>query len=236
MKTGRMEGKLGRVAVLVDGDNVSASYAGQILTQAEKLGRVDVARVYADAGRSSEWHTTPEYRLIHSGNGKNASDLLLAIDAMEIALTRDIETFLIATSDGDFTHLAVRLRECGHYVLGMGENKAPQIFRKTCSNFVTFAANPKRAANGNGNTSPPEFTELDHKIRDMIAQHSKNGSGMQIAALGQKMYAVHGTRISNKPDQRWRTYLANRPELYDLDRKGPDAMVRFRPDGFNSAK
>ena len=100
-----------RIAVLVDGDNINAAHAGEILSRAGKLGRVDVARVYAGLNASCEWLKTPGFRLFHAGAGKNAADILLCIDAMELALTGELSTFVIATSDGDFSHLALRQRE-----------------------------------------------------------------------------------------------------------------------------
>jgi uncharacterized LabA/DUF88 family protein len=107
-----------RIAVLVDGDNISAKHSSQVILLAEKLGRVDVARVYAAGNQQSDWLTTPGYRLMHAGAGKNSTDLLLCIDAMELALIGGLESFVIATSDGDFSHIAQRLRERGLHVLG----------------------------------------------------------------------------------------------------------------------
>lgn len=216
------------VAVLVDGDNVRASYAGEVLAQAKRLGRVDIARVYTDASHTQDWLKIPGYRLIHAGTGKNASDLLLAIDAIEINLTLTIETFVIASSDSDFTHLAARLREHGRYVLGMGETKAPQNFRKACSNFATFkeaSETPAKKKLVSGSS------DLDDKIIAMIAKHGNNGGGMQIALLGPKMHSVYGTRISTFEERTWRAYLAKRRELFELDPKGSDAMVRLGREG-----
>ncbi|NRG16473.1 NYN domain-containing protein [Rhizobiales bacterium] len=217
-----------RVAVLVDGDNVSASYAHQILEQANKLGCVDIARVYTDASHTQDWLKILGYRLIHTGTGKNASDLLLAIDAIEMNLALNIETFVIASSDSDFTHLAVRLREHGRYVLGMGESKAPQNFRKACSDFATF----KEASETPAKKKPvSNCKDLDKKIVAMIAEHGDSKHGMQIALLGPKMHSIHGTRISTFEERTWRAYLAKRRELFELDPKGSDAMVRLKPKG-----
>ncbi|MFN7225305.1 MAG: NYN domain-containing protein [Paracoccaceae bacterium] len=217
-----------RVAVLVDGDNISVSLATAIIEQARRLGRVDVARVYTAITQTSGWNAAPGYRVIHSGYGKNASDLLLSIDAMDLALSSGIQSFVIATSDGDFTHLAVRLRERGLTVTGMGESKAPQIFRAACSSFIVLNGIPSHAPP----PSKPAPDDLDLKIRAIIAQNSVKGQGMRLDALAPKMHVLHGTQISTYPDRTWRAYLTRRPQLYDLDERGPGAMVRFRPNGF----
>lgn len=217
------------VAVLVDGDNVSGKYAKQILSIASKHGKPNVARVYTDAQCPSEWHNAHAYRLLHAGTGKNAADILLALDAMEMLLTANQRLFVIASSDGDFTHLATRLREHGATVIGVGEAKAPKSFRACCAHFVEI-----------GKPLPVQLvqqcsahvSDLDLKIRKVIASHSEKGAGMRFAELGPKIHRQHGIRISTLPEQSWRTYLAARPSLFDLDPRGPDAMVRYLAEGF----
>lgn len=224
---------MARVAILIDGDNISADHAVRIAQFGKGKGRVDVHRAYADATNGSGWSAVPGVRLVHAGKGKNAADLLLAIDAMELALSGDFETFLIATSDGDFTHLATRLRERGICVLGIGETKAPTMFRAARTEFLELAS---KAQTASGKAAPPMqrgIMPLDQQVRTMIAQHSKQGSGIRLVELGPKMRVAHGTRIKDHANT-WRQYLAARPMLYDLDPRGPDAFVRFKPDGFGA--
>ena len=72
------------------------------------------------------------------------------------------------------------------------------------------------------------MTDLDQKVRAMIAQHSKNGTNMRIIDLATRMHVEHGIRISTLPEKTWHSYLIARPCLFDLDPRGPEAMVRFR--------
>lgn len=218
-----------RIAALVDGDNVSPKFSEIILEHASKLGRIDIARVYVAANQPSDWFAAPGFRSMNAGAGKNASDLLLTIDAMEIALTSGFDGFVIATSDLDFTHLSLRLREHGLFVLGLGENKAPNTFRRSCSQFNLLPVLDGKTTNrSKGSTSE----KLDQKIREMIAQHSKNGQGMLIRELAPKMHSAHGTKISTHKERTWRAYLTGRPDLFEVEPRGPDAKVRFLPDGF----
>lgn len=224
-----------RVAVLIDGDNMSARHSPKVIASASALGQVDVTRVYIAANRQTDWHSTPGYRLMHAGTSKNAADVLLSIDAMELALTGGMDAFVIATSDRDFAHLAHRLRELGKHVLGVGEGKAPNEFRLACSAFCLLAdaeRAPPAAALTPAAATARGISEFDQQIRAMIAKHSQNGRGMQVALLAPKMHQAHGTKISTRPERSWRAYLAARPALYDLDPRGPEAMVRFRPEGF----
>ncbi|MES0825765.1 NYN domain-containing protein [Ruegeria sp. SCP11] len=218
-----------RVAILVDGDNVSATYQDEIFRISQDIGRVDIARVYVNAQGNSCWHDAYRFNLIHSGTGKNATDLLLAIDAIELALNRNIETMVLVSSDGDFTHLHRRLREFGVGTVGIGESKAPLSMRENCTEFVELQQKLTSEASDNRAQTP---TDLDRKIQTVIAQGSNKGQGILIAELNVRMRRLHDIKISTYPEKTWRGYLAARKEMFDLDPKGPDAHVRFKPQGF----
>lgn len=217
---------MGAVAVLIDGDNLSGKHTAQIMQVAAALGRPTVLRAYVDAQRPCDWHGVHGFRLMHAGTGKNASDLLLALDAVELALRGDFDQFVIASSDGDFSHLALRLREYGAFVTGMGEAKTPQTFRAACADFVEIGA--PRLASVPKSPAKDARGDLDKKIRMLMAEQGCGSEGMRISALGPLMHARHGTRISTFPERTWRAYLAARPELYTLDPRGPEARVRLR--------
>lgn len=230
-----------RVAVLVDGDNFPATGARAIDHLARAHRRVDVQRCYLNAQKTSGWAETPGYRLLHAGAGKNAADLLLSIDAMELAMSSDIGLFVLASSDGDFTHLATRLRERGLTVLGIGEAKAPAAFRCACSGFTEVqvaarpAALPKPAPKAPTPPTPralPPGLGLDETIRREIARHSQQGKGMLITELAPLMHHSYGVKISEQPGKTWRAYFSARPHLFALDPKGQQSRVRFHPEGF----
>lgn len=237
-----------RTALLIDGDNVSPDHATRILQIAAEP-RPDIARVYGNAQKCPGWLSRPGLRFIHSGTGKNATDVLMAIDAMELALTAGISSFLLASSDGDFTHLALRLRERGLPVTGIGEEKAPEAFRTICRTFHLLPSTaPARAAVALPPPAPPEPakvlpaptptgpkpTAFDLQIRSVIAEHSEKELGMQIAKLGSAMHSRHQARISTRPEKTWRAYLVARPALYAVDPRGPDARVRFVRSAFET--
>jgi hypothetical protein len=151
---------------------------------------------------------------------------------MELAIVKNVSCFVIASSDGDFTHIATRLREYGATVIGVGEAKAPKSFRSCCSEFVEVGVRkpvhlvPKRSE---------AISMLDQKIREMILVHSEHGAGMLMAELASKMGSEHRVKIGTYPEKSWRAYLLARPSLYDLGPRGPKAMVRFRQEGFAQA-
>lgn len=132
------------IALLVDADNVSSRYIPLILSELSKYGKITVRRMYGDWSQdrlhswlkaSSGYSLTP---IMQPNNtpGKNASDIGLIIDAMDILYTGEVQGFCIVSSDGDFNKLATRLREAGKVVIGMGEKKTPESFRVSCERFI----------------------------------------------------------------------------------------------------
>lgn len=226
------------VAVFVDGENISAEHAPAILEIAAGLGVADILRVYGNAAAQPKWDGVPGFRFIHSGTGKNATDILLTVQAMEAALSGSFAALVIASSDRDFTHLVTRVRELGIMVVGVGEAKAATQFRAACARFVPVAPPAAKPAPNAAPATPEPATDtvkvddLDLKIRDFIKVNSKNGQGVAIQVLGPQMHSRHGVMISSYPDKTWRAYFQGRPALYDLDPKGPEAKVRFKPTGF----
>lgn len=223
------------VAVFVDGENISAEHSAEILNIASGLGVVDIARVYGNAAAQPKWDGRPGFRFIHSGTGKNATDILLTVQAMEAALSDSFAAVVIASSDRDFTHLVTRIRELAITVIGVGEAKAAAQFRAACTSFVTVSPIAARLAPDPAPNTPETgiaplaVGALDLRIRDYIKVNSKNGQGVPLHQLGP---AMRGVMISTFPEKSWRAYLLGRPALYDLDPRGPDAKVRFKPAGF----
>lgn len=215
-----------RAALLVDGDNVSAAHGATVLEQAARLGRVDVARVYATGLQQNGWATACGFRYLHAGTARNAADLLLCIDAVEFALTSGIDAFALASSDGGFVHLAQRLRERGHTVLGLGESKTPGAFRMACTEFHVL---PPIKAEKPAQTAAA--SNMDSKLCALIKDEGDQDGAMPISKLGAKAGAQLKFKISTQPERTWRAYLSNRPHIYDVDPRGPHAKVRVRTGG-----
>ncbi len=150
-----------RLAVLIDAENASARHTRAVFDAAAKLGEAAVRRIYADFanGRLVSWSPAmatysivPCHQPAHA-RGRNASDIVLAIDAMDLLMRRErLEEFCLVSSDGDFTRLAQRLREGGFAAFGFGEGRTPWAFRNACHRFeiVGKAAIGAAAAPGRG--------------------------------------------------------------------------------------
>jgi hypothetical protein len=132
-----------RLALLIDADNISAEYLPLIVREASALGTTTVKRVYGNFASTSTnaWHPlVHEHALtpVHippAATGKNASDMKLVIEAMDLLHRGQIEGFCIASSDSDFTTLASRIREDGVRVFGFGEEKATKAYINSFDRF-----------------------------------------------------------------------------------------------------
>jgi hypothetical protein len=138
------ESRSPRLAVLIDADNASAKIADGLFEEIAKLGEASVRRIYGDFShdRSKGWadilskHAIVPQQQFANTTGKNASDIALVIDAMDLLHSGRFDGFCLVSSDSDFTRLAARIREQGIDVYGFGEQKTPESFRQACLRFV----------------------------------------------------------------------------------------------------
>ncbi len=146
-------------AVLIDSDNVSAKYAAVIFDELEKYGYASCRRIYGNWSKGSDWterklldYSIMPIQQFDYTTGKNATDMAMVIDAMDLLYKDKVDGFCLVTSDSDFTRLAMRLREEQKYVLGMGESKTPQALKKACNKFVLLnlvGSSDKEMSTGN---------------------------------------------------------------------------------------
>lgn len=133
-----------RVAVLIDSDNVSHKNIKGILGEIVNYGTPTIKRIYGDwtTQQASGWksvlleHALTPIQQYSYTVGKNSTDSAMIIDAMDILYQDNIDRFCIVSSDSDFTRLAIRLREAGRYVIGIGERKTPNAFIAACDKFI----------------------------------------------------------------------------------------------------
>lgn len=133
-----------KLAVLIDADNVPYSNVKGMMEEITKYGTPTTKRIYADWTRpnASGWkgvlleHAITPIQQYSYTSGKNSSDSALIIDAMDLLYSGKLDGFCIVSSDSDFTRLAIRLRESGMKVIGIGEQKTPKPFISACDRFV----------------------------------------------------------------------------------------------------
>ena len=136
--------RLPRFAVLIDADNTSPQIAGGLFEEIAKFGEASVRRIYGDFSTTQlkSWsdilqkYAIDPYQQFAYTKGKNASDIALVIDAMDLLHSGRFDGFCLVSSDSDFTRLASRLREQGADVYGFGTQKTPESFRQACRRFI----------------------------------------------------------------------------------------------------
>ncbi|MEN2749130.1 NYN domain-containing protein [Sphingomonas sp. T9W2] len=133
-----------RIALLIDADNVSHSKISAILAELSKYGTANVRRAYGDWANTGlkgwrdklhDFAIRPIQQFSYSV-GKNATDIALVIDAMELLYTQKPDAFCLVSSDADFTPLVLQLKASGHEVYGFGERKTPSPFVNACTTFL----------------------------------------------------------------------------------------------------
>ena len=207
-------------AVLIDADNIPAKFAGPILKEITSFGEPALRRVYGDwsSGQLRSWsETVREHGLVAhqetaNTKGKNASDIGLVIDAMDILHTGRFDGFVLVSSDSDFTALANRIREQGMDVIGIGEGKAPESLRNVCNRFIlieNLVDEPMPAEKGKQPVSssklpPKDAIPLILNAMDKIPQED------EWYALGQLGQYI----VADNPDFDTRTY--GKRKLSDL--------------------
>ncbi len=136
--------KISRLAVLIDGDNAPRTALKEIMEECVKYGTPTVKRIYGDwtMNNMDSWKPLllenaliPVQQYSYT-TGKNSTDSAMIIDAMDILYSQGVDGFVLVTSDSDFTRLALRLREAGMQVYGVGEKKTPAPFIAACDKFI----------------------------------------------------------------------------------------------------
>ncbi len=194
------------IALLIDADNCPASKIIEILDELSKFGVINVRRAYGNwkSPALNGWaevlhdHAIQPIQQFAYTKGKNATDSAIIIDAMDLLYTQKLAAFGIASSDSDFTPLAMRLRANGLKVFGFGEEKTPQPFVNACTKFL-FLENLSLPAPAPSNTaqstSPPSLakmstsglrsdTRLVTHLRNAVAAVSDEEGWATLAGVG----------------------------------------------------
>ncbi len=224
-----------KIALFIDADNAPASKFENVLSEVAKYGVVTIRKAYGNWKNPS---LKPWEELLHEyaiqpiqqydlSKGKNASDIALVIDAMDVLYTKNIDVMCFVSSDCDFTPMVTRALAEGKVVLGFGERKTPSPFVNACSKFLFL----DEEAGKNGTVpQKPQNLKSDTKLINLLRQAieaTEDDNGW--AALGPV-----GSHISNKTSFDSRNYgfknlssLFKAIDLFELKR-GPGNSFSVR--------
>lgn len=187
-------------AVLIDADNISSRYAATIFEELETYGVSTYRRIYGNWSRGNGWnegllleHSIMPVQQFSYTTGKNATDMAMVIDAMDILYKNKVQGFCLVTSDSDFTRLAMRLREENMFVLGMGESKTPLALTRACNRFIhlnlvaeqnkTVDTDPEEMEGDEQNVTP--ISEVRQAI--LAAINENGGKPVDLARVGNRL-------------------------------------------------
>ena len=229
------DSRTARLAVLIDADNASARIADGLFEEIAKIGEASVRRIYGDFStqRMKGWtdilarHAIIPHQQFAYTTGKNASDITLVIDAMDLLHSGRFDGFCLVSSDSDFTRLASRIREQGVNVFGFGEQKTPESFRQACRRFIyTENLLPQRVSQSRDSVEPVqaplrEKADALPMLSRVIDQMESEDGWVNLGTFGKQLQALY-------TDFDPRTY--GERKLSDLVRKTNAFEVRH-PEG-----
>ncbi len=254
---------LEKIVLLIDADNTQISKLEAVIHEISTYGRIVVKRAYGNWKKEAlkNWEGELKRLAIKAEqqfdyvSRKNATDMALVIDTLDLLHNEIYDGFVIVASDSDYTPLAIRLHESGVYVIGVGEKKTPEAFRNACDDFI-FLENldaeekrrtPKKspkAANRNKaaelpeapepeeNTDPDGFEEIHNLLKIASDKYQDDDGYVNVASAGTYIKRA-------KPDFDSRTYgfvklpqlLEAFPERYAIKRypgKGTVTIIAYK--------
>lgn len=229
---------MNNIAVLIDANNVSPTWIDPIIEEAGKLGNLALKRAYGDFSNSEKiWRATCSLHAIQPvqqfpyTTGKNASDIALVIDAIDLIHTNRYSCFCIVSSDSDFARLAIRLREDGITVLGIGEQKTPDAFVKACTQFIYIEGLiSTKAKTKSKSATVPATTPIAAKPKEVKPKATTTTTTVNnttISPLDDRLFILFRTAIENtRNDEGWAklalvgTYLTKQHPDFDSRKYG----------------
>jgi uncharacterized LabA/DUF88 family protein len=233
-----------RIALLIDADNSPAAKIDVILAELAKYGVANIRRAYGNWKKSElkGWeqvlheHAIRPIQQFDYSKGKNATDMVMAIDALDLLYTDGPEGFAIVSSDADFTPLVMHLRAKGAMVWGFGAKKTPEPFVNACSSFLFLETLGEEAEQA-------EAPELDMRDPRAVTKRLK-GDARLVSLLRNAVEAAAGddgwsqlgsvrSQISNQASFDPRNYgfkkfsdLIEATQLFEVRRHGQVVLVR----------
>lgn len=235
------EPKSPRLAVLIDADNASPKIAEGLFREIAKIGEASVRRIYGDfsdpsskswADLLSKFAILPHQQFAYT-KGKNASDITLVIDAMDLLHSGRFDAFCLVSSDSDFTRLAARIREQGVDVYGFGENKTPRSFREACRRFIyteNLMSRPGKENQGPEKQKRPLINPsmATPLIKGVIAEIDSDDDWVPLGEVGKRLSNLSSDFDARNYGFEKLSDLVKKTGAFDMDRPSGKAL-RIRP-------
>ena len=242
---------VGRIALLIDADNTQISKIESAILEISKYGKILVKRAYGNWTKSTLKNWEEPFRKlaikpiqqIDYVKGKNATDMALTIDAMDFLYNSEYDGFAIVSSDSDFTPLAIKMRESGKFVFGIGAKKTSEAFVSSCDTFIYLenlseekAGNAKNRGDAKSQGKKNDtYSELDNLIKIVYETYQNDDDDfVDVSIAGSYIKRV-------KPDfdiklfgvKKFTDYFRKYPDLYEIKshRSGNKMIFEYRVKG-----
>jgi uncharacterized protein (TIGR00288 family) len=232
------EESLKNIALLIDADNASHTGIDPVLTVLAELGQVNIRRAYGNWAKPalSKWNQiTHRYGLqpvqqFDLTKGKNATDMAMTIDAIDLLYAGKVDGFGIMSSDSDFTPLVTRLRQDGLLVYGFGSAKAPEAFKTACTRYIDVDQLIRTEA-AEDNQPAPETQQVDRELIELLGAAWKAASRDEDGfAKLQEVGQIAGNRSSfdvrNYGYKRLSDLMRATGDHFKLDRRDGQLFVK----------
>ncbi|WP_346655212.1 NYN domain-containing protein [Arthrobacter sp. 260] len=228
-----------RIALLIDADNAPAAKVDVVLAEVARHGVANVRRAYGDwkSPHLQQWEAAlhpyairPMQQFAYS-TGKNASDMAMVIDAMDLLRAGSVDAFALVSSDADFTPLVMRILADGLKVYGFGQRKTPEPFVNACSLFTYVeglgqtTTSLETASEGTDPNKLRGDTRLVLLVRNAVEAASTEDGWAHLAAVGSQI----GNQASLDPRNygyRKLSDLIDAIGLFELKREDQRVLVR----------
>jgi uncharacterized protein (TIGR00288 family) len=229
----------GNIALLIDADNASASGLDQTLTILAELGTVNVRRAYGNWSKPGlkSWvaliqrHAIEPQQQFDITKGKNATDMKMTIDAMDLLYSGRVDGFGIMSSDSDFMPIAMRIRQNGLPVYGFGTSRTPEGFRQACTRFIDLNAAEQTASEPDNEPgeAPAVGEDLVKLLGDAWKASKRDESGFaSISEVGRRASARSSFDARSYGFQRLSDLVQSLAEFQTERRNGELFMRRLR--------
>lgn len=232
------------LCVLIDADNTPSSIIDPLLKEIAKFGTANVKRIYGDwtSNQLGKWkeilldHSIQPKQQFSYTTGKNATDIAMIIDAMDLMYTNRFNGFCLVSSDSDFTPLAARIREQAITVYGFGQKKTPKAFVEACDKFVYLELLESSTQNSAPQSSLSGNKKLLSYLKTAIDATSDDSGWANLGGIG--------SNISKQaPDFDSRSYgysklsdLVKNHSALEVKSSGTNILVRLKPTKKKAAK
>lgn len=235
-----------QIALLIDADNSPASKIGLILNELSTFGVSNVRRAYGNWKKQElrgwedclQEHAIRPMQQFDYSKGKNASDMAMVIDALELLYTDHPDAFGIVSSDADFTPLVMHLRAKGAAVYGFGQRKTPAPFVNACSRFLFLEDGSSSADDGDSMPLRVPTAKLKRDarlvtlLRNAVSVSADEDGWARVGAVGQQI-ANQTSFDSRNYGYATLTKLLVATQLFDVRREGTSQVAvrdkRFKP-------